>query len=297
MRMLRSRRRGPASLWALGLGLASAMVLFPAGCRRARDEPLTCHVGGTMRPVMQELARIHQKETGVKVEINSAGSGELLAHIESHKAGDLYVCHDPFLDMLMQKFHLGVDGWTVAELTPVIVVQKGNPKKIRGLKDLVPASVELWLTDYEKSTLGHMLKTIFAKAGIDFDKLNEDKTIPTHKGGAHVATLVQTRNADAALCWNAVAHLRRKDLDIIPLPAEHLPTPGVDTVTSATGKAYTLTPVRVTIATLKCSRRLDDAKKFAEFVASDRAAKVFQEFGFTQIGVKKEYDNGRALKP
>ena len=43
---------------------------------------MTCHVGGTMRPVMHKLAEVYKAKSGQEVVINSAGSGELLATIE-----------------------------------------------------------------------------------------------------------------------------------------------------------------------------------------------------------------------
>lgn len=279
------------------VAVVALLAVFGGGCRRqeASPQPLVCHVGGTMRPVMLELAKRYEAETGQAVEINSAGSGELLAHIELQKRGDVYVCHDPFLDLLMQKFRLGVDGWTVAELTPVIAVVKGNPKGIGGLADTARSDVDLAVTDLEHSTLGRMLRSIFAKADLDLDRIVREKKVQINKSGGYVANLVKTGNADAAICWNAVAHLRRDALDVVPIPPRHLPTPGVDVLTTATRRSYTLTPVRVTVATLTCSRQPEAAQRFAEFVASTRAAKVFAEFGFTTCPVVQEYADGKPL--
>ncbi len=256
-------------------------------------DSLVCHVGGTMKPVIAELARRYQNLTKQKIEINSAGSGELLAYIKLQKQGDVYVCHDPFLDTLMKKYELGIDGWAIAELTPVIVVGKGNPKNIKGIKDLTRKDVELILTDYQHSTLGRMLSTIFAKAGIDFAQLNKEKRIHTNKSGGYTANFVMMGNADAGMVWDAVAYLRSEKLDIVTVD-QHLPVPGVDAVTSATGKSYILTPVYVTAATLKCSRQPAKAAKFLEYLASEDSAKVFKEFGFTFCHAKKLYENGKA---
>jgi molybdate transport system substrate-binding protein len=278
---------------AVALAVALAVM---AGCGKSDESlrpALRCHVGGTMRPVMLELAKVYEAETGQAVEINSAGSGELLVHLDLHKEGDLYVCHDPFMDILMKKYRMGVDGWTIAELTPVIVVRKGNPKKITGLADLLRDDVDLALTDYKDSTLGRMLPTIFAKVGIDFAKVNRDKQIQTNRSGGIVANLVKMDNADAAMVWDAVAYLRRSALDVVPIGPAHLPTPGVDTVTSATGKAYPLTPVRVTIATLTCAKQPEAARAFAEFVVSDRGRKIIESFGFTMSPAVKHYEGGR----
>ena len=72
-----------------------------------------------------------------------------------------------------------------------------------------------------------------------------------------------TGNADATIVWNAVANLRPEKLDVVRID-KHLPAPNVDAVTSATGKSYVLTPMRVTVATLTCSEHAKAAKKFAE---------------------------------
>ena len=272
--------------------VAMVCAMFCAVLAGCGDDALLVHVGGTMRPVMQHLAKLYEQETGQKIEINNAGSGELLATIEGQKEGDLYVCHDPFLDILMQK-KLGVDGWTVAELTPVIAVWKGNPKAITGVADLAKPDVDLFLTDYQRSTLGRMLGTIFGKAGVDLAKLNREKQINTHKSGGHAANMVVTKNADATIVWRAVWHLRRGDLDKVEIPA-HVPIDYVDTITSATKKVWPLMPVRVTVATLKCADKPKAAAKFADFLVSERAQKIFEDWGFTMNSerIRKEYAAG-----
>ena len=279
------------------IGIVAIIVLLifldryrlPAG-----DDPLVCHVGGTMRPVITELAKIYQEKTGQAIEINAAGSGELLAHIEMHKRGDIYVSHDPFLDILMQKFHMGIDGWLLAELTPVIAVRKGNPKNIQGLKDLTRDDVELILTDYEGSSLGRMLSTIFSKIDVDFEKLNETKKIYTNRSGGYAANFVMTGNADATMVWDAVAYLRSDKLDVIRIDGQ-LPIPFVDAVTSATGVNYKLTPMRVTAANLTCSRKKAAAAKFLEYLVSEEANGIFKEFGFTTCPVAQLYEKGKAI--
>ena len=43
--------------------IVAAGILPIFSCNDKEDEPLICHVGGTMHPVMKELARIYE-ETG-----------------------------------------------------------------------------------------------------------------------------------------------------------------------------------------------------------------------------------------
>ena len=142
--MQRQRRSSCIGAWSLVIAVA-ALLLAPAGCgkdERGKAEPLLCYVGGTMRPVMEELAKRYEAQIGQKVHIDYDGSGALLVKIEQTKLGDLYVAHDPFQAALMRK-GLGVRGWTVAAVSPVIVVPKGNPKRIRSFRDLARPGLRL----------------------------------------------------------------------------------------------------------------------------------------------------------
>jgi hypothetical protein len=64
----------------------------------------------------------------------------------------------------------------------------------------------------------------------------QKKNIIVHRSGSYVANLVQMKNADAGLVWGAVALLRAKDLDSIPIVPEYLPVPYVDAVTARPGR-------------------------------------------------------------
>jgi ABC-type molybdate transport system substrate-binding protein len=134
-----------------------------------------------------------------------------------------------------------------------------------------------------------MLQTIFAKAGIDFAELNRTKRISRNRSGGYVANMVTSGNADAAMCWQAVAVLRKEQLDIVDLPSTHLPTPGVDAVTSATGRRYVLSPVHVTVATLKCADQPEIAKDFATYLISPEASATLKRFGFTVHTPSRHY--------
>lgn len=248
-----------------------------------------------MLPILEELAEQYRTATGETVELNTGDSGSLLALIETQKQGDLYICHDPFLDMLMNR-GLGVDAWTVAELIPVIAVAKGNPKGIHGLQDLTRPEIELFLTDYEYSTMGRLLPALFGKAGIDFAELNRRKTINTHRSGSQAANIVKMGNADATIVWNAVVALRAEALEPVAITA-CLPQPYVDTVTSATGRTYRLMPVRVTVATLACSTQQERAAAFARFVAGSERQADFRRLGYTveAAHLRQEYAAAQAI--
>ena len=163
-----------------------------------------------------------------------------------------------------------------------MVVPKDSDK-VTSFKDLTKPGIKIVLSDPERSTAGWLIPIIAKKAGITKAlKLKKDggNVITYTRGGNAAANKVQLGHADAAICWNATAFLRRKDLKIIEIEPEFRPVRDVDAITRPTFGKVDTDYVRVTIATLKYSKRLDAARAFAKFAASEDAAKVWKDFGF-----------------
>ena len=287
-------KRVPAFLVIFVAAIGIVVLMRPRPRSVAADaKPLLCYVGGTMTPVFDTLAVAYRQATGREVEISSADSGELLATIEMRLQGDLYVAHDPFMDVAMRR-GLGVNAWRLGELYPVLVVRKGNPKNIRSLGDLMRSDVRVYLTDYRYSTLGQILPILFKRAGLDFAEFNRIKQVPTHRSGAWAANQVVLGTADVALVWQVVAFLRRDTLDAISLGDDVLPRHGVDAVTSATGRQYFVAPVKVAVVSLACSKQPRVIEEFLSFVTSEQGRRIFREGGFEVSGYygRREYING-----
>jgi len=249
-----------------------------AGCGEEKSGALHCYVGGTMRPAMAELARIHEAQTGQAIDLDYADSGQLLIRIQETGVGDLYVCHDPFAGALVRR-KLARQIWTVASLTPMIAVPEGNPKNIQGLRDLARPRLRLGLTDPDYSTLGHINPVMFDKAHL---REEIEANVDTRKRmGGDVANSVMLGHLEAAIVWNAVIHARRHELDAIDIEPEYRPHPDVDAVTSATFGYIDMSCVKVTIATLGCSKKPKAATAFAEFVNSPRGRMVFAAHDFS----------------
>lgn len=261
--------------------LVCAGLLLLWGCKKGEPTaglPLLCYVGGTMRPAMEELVRMYESETGQPVDIDYGDSGTNLIKIQTRRRGDLYVAHDPFLGAL-RATGFARKGWTVAALTPVIVVPKGNPHRIEGLGDLAREDIKLGLTDADYSTLGHICPVMFDRAGL---REQIERNVATRmKMGGQVANAVAVGGLDAGIVWNAVAYLRRHSLDAITINPTHLPQPDVDAVTGPTYGRIDMSHIGVFVATLTCSEQPEAARAFAEFMASARGRKVFAEHGFS----------------
>ena len=84
------------------------------------------------------------------------------------------------------------------------------------------------------------------------------------------------------------------DVPVFRYALERWPTDQYRAITSATKKSYPLTPVRVTICSLKCSDQPEEAEAFMKFIASEKVAAILENYGF---GVsdelrRQEYQNG-----
>jgi molybdenum ABC transporter molybdate-binding protein len=233
-----------------------------------------------MRPAMEELIRLYEARTGgQKIQVDYADSGELLVKVQLSGRGDLFVVHDPYLGELMQK-GLCDRGWTVASLSPVIVVLKGNPKKIQGFRDLTRPGLRVIVPDPQYAATGMIVARMAEKSGLT--KALFANVVSRPRGGGEAANGVALGAADVAVCWNAVAHLRLDKLDVIPIEKEFALKEGVDVAETKSGKVE-LDYVRVNIATLKTSKQLEAARAFAEFVASKEGHAVWQRFGFSPV--------------
>jgi molybdate transport system substrate-binding protein len=261
-------------------GRVLGAVLLPlaflcSGC--GGNDTVLCYVGGAMLPVMEHLVEAYEERTGQPIKLDYADAGGLLIRIKQTKKGDLYVCYDPFAAAL-RRDDLAHRIWTVAGLTPMIAVPKGNPKKITGLASLAQPGIRLALTHATYSTLGHLNPIMFGKTGLA-EKITSNQVKETRTGDG-AAKEVVAGNVDAAIVWNAVIAARSDRLDAVDIEPQFRAA-SVDAITSATFGGVDISRVKVSIATLKCSGNVAAATEFAEFVASGQGRRAFASFGFS----------------
>lgn len=284
---MKRRIGGMIGMVACGLWLAAgtarsgeAAAEKPAADKPASGDALLVHVGGTMRPAMEEICKIFEQESGIKVDVNYNDSGALMTVIETTGKGDVCVVHDPFAPA-MEKKGMVDRIYTVATLTPVIVVRKGNPKNVLGVKDLARADVKVGLTDEKYSTVGHIMPVVFRRAGIADAMSAKNKDIVRARGSGEMANAVKIGTVDAAVVWNAVAFQRRDALDSVTIDPAAMPDAKVDAITSATYGPIDMSYTKVTLMTLKCSKQIEAARKLADLAISERGRAVFVKFGFS----------------
>ena len=98
----------------------------------------------------------------------------------------------------------------------VMVVKKGNPKKIQTLKDLLRDDVRLVLGEPKQCTIGVLSKRVLQEEGI-YDQLTRDKEINTKQTSAMLVPDVITGSADVVLAYVTDTQAEANKVDVVPI--------------------------------------------------------------------------------
>ncbi len=223
------------------------------------DREVIVHCGNSMRLVMEHIAAEFQRRYGIAVIFNYGGSAELLPLIEFGGRGDLYVCHDPYAEILAEK-NLLVDYAVVGELKPVILVERGNPGKVTDLADLGRDGLRFATVDSRYATAGKMLHEVLDREPWG-ENVRNNIAIEA-RGHSDAVVSLLTGHVDAAVVWSFLAPLYAGRLEQVE-----------------TGVDFT-DRIRVTLCRLATSENTEEARKFKEFAVSDFAVAAFTYYGY-----------------
>jgi molybdate transport system substrate-binding protein len=233
------------------------LALLSLGCRA---DPPRLYCGAGIQSPVAELVSEFARQHGVTLQCDYAGSQWLLSRIKLTGQGDLYMPGDVHYVELAEQEGLIASKKTVCYFVPVILVQKGNPKHIRGLADLARPGISLGLGDPQACAIGRQSSRIFANSGIaeqDLDVAVRTATV------SELNNYVKLGKLDAVIVWDAVAAFSPAETEVVPIPREQ-------NIIST-----------VAIGVLRSSKHPDLAAEFVEFVTSPRGKDVFQKHHYT----------------
>lgn len=217
---------------------------------------------GIQKPV-SEVAEEYQKIYGVPVQLQYEGSGTLLSKIAVAQRGDIYLAADSsYIDLAREK-GLVAESLTLAHLHPVIAVQKGNPKKITGVADLIREDVRTALANPDAASVGKLTRKLLTESG-EWEQVKVAAKVfkPTVN---EVANDIKIGTVDAGIIWDSTAG-QYAELEAIEVP---LFQEAVKTIT---------------VAILKSSKNPQAALRFCRYLgARDRGLKNFKKWGFAPI--------------
>ena len=222
---------------------------------------VACAAG--IKPPVLAAAQQYEDRYGVSIELMYGGSATLLGGLEMKSdAADLYIAADDAYIEMGRERGLLAESIPLAQLTPVIAVQSGNPKSISSLDDLLTRSdLRIGMANPDAAAVGRATKELLSKTGT-WPALEERITV-------YKPTVVECANdlalgsLDACILWDAtVAQYDTLEAIAIPELSQGSRTIAVAVV------ATTPSPT--------------EALRFARFLAArDEGHPLFSQHGYT----------------
>ena len=247
---------------------AVLIAVLLSGCNRdtpqesdSAAKELLLYCGAGIRPPVEQIAETFEREHGVKIAIDYAGSEVLLSKIKLAKQGDLYMPGDQYYVDQAAKEGMILSQKALCYFVPTILVQKGNPKNIAGLEDLLRPGLKLGLGDAKACAVGRTSKQIFAKNNIAWEDVEKNLTFQSLTVN-ELGMQIQAGSLDAVIVWDAIARYYADHGTEIPIAVQK----------------NVISTVNVGVLTFSKNRSL--AEEFVEFAASARGREIFLQHNY-----------------
>ncbi|GIW81397.1 MAG: hypothetical protein KatS3mg105_3204 [Gemmatales bacterium] len=254
------------TLFAVSLGVAVVLVVFLVWQPATETEGVMVYCAAGMKKPVEEIARAYEKELGVKVRLEFRGSRTLLANFKVVQQGDLYIPGDDYYIELARDEGYIDEVIPIARMTPVFAVQKGNPKKIQSLDDLLNGKVRVAQTDPQQAACGRLTKKVLEKLGKwqELDKIT-NQTGVYKPNVIDVATDVKVGAVDVGIVWDSTVAQFQPDLEAVEFPElkDHAS--------------------QVTVGVLRFTKSPPDALRFARYLTSEKGLPIFEKYGFKVV--------------
>jgi molybdate transport system substrate-binding protein len=242
-------------------------------CLGCSSEPPLLYCGAGIKPPVEELVEQFSRDHAVEIVCDYRGSEVLLSSVKLTRNGDLYMPGDAYYVELAEKEGLVASKKTVCYFVPVILVQAGNPKGIRTLKDLTREDVKIGLGDPQSCAIGRTSAEVFRKNGIPEEDVSVTFRSPTvNELGNHI----ELGSLDAVIVWDAIAAYVGGKGETVPIPLEQ-------NVIST-----------VSVAILKSSPHPKLSADFVEFITSEQGRQVFKRHHYTTTLPENESPTSRS---
>ncbi|WP_347275191.1 molybdate ABC transporter substrate-binding protein [Candidatus Kuenenia sp.] len=244
----------------------TAMFFIATDVRSENEERLLLFVGAASKPPAEEAVKLFEKKTGVRVEVIFGGSGYVLSQMILAKKGDIYF---PGSSDYMEKAKR--EGYVYPEterivvyLVPAINVQKGNPKHIKGLEDLVRPGMKVAIANPEGVCVGAYAVEIIEKNFTKKQKKDFKKNIVNYtESCAKTLTVVSLKQVDAVIGWSVFQHWNPETVETIPLKSNEVVRVGY---------------IPIAVSTFTQKKVL--AEQFVDFIISEEVRSIYKKYQY-----------------
>jgi molybdate transport system substrate-binding protein len=218
--------------------------------------------GSASKPALEEIGRIFQERTGIRVVLYFSGSGTALSQMKLSGKGDLYIPGSP--DYMAKAVEEGIiDKKTtriIAYLIPALLVRHGNPKFIEKLEDLTKPGMRVAIANPDSVVIGQYAVEILEKNGL-LGSIGKNVVTFT-ESASKAASLIPLNTVDAVIGWR-VFGIFNADNHLVLLAPDQIPRisyiPAAVSSSSANPKA---------------------ASAFIDFLTGEEGQEVFNRWGY-----------------
>jgi molybdate transport system substrate-binding protein len=231
----------------------------------AQKQTLLVYSGAGLKSAMDELGKEFENETGIDVDIIYGGSGHIFGQLSTSGRGDVFIPGAEYYTLRGIEEGLIYENLTrnVTYHIPVILVQEGNPKNVTSLEDLNRPGIKVALGGVEECAIGRLSKQMLEKQGL-YEGIKANNLEVTTATVNELLTYVATGIVDAAIVWedNVGTLVEQGKVDAVEIePSKNI----IKTI-----------PISVT----KCTKSLELAKEFMDFVCSKEGVEIWVRNGF-----------------
>lgn len=227
--------------------------------QKSAEQELLVYCGAGLRKPMEEIAAMFGEETGTLVQFSYGGSAQCVGQILTVDKGDVFLPGDVAeLKELVERDKIDRQVPVVLHI-PVIAVPTGNPAGITGINDFTKPGVRVLLGDPEANPIGKLADKMFMEHNI-FEEV-EQNVVARAATVNELFAYLALEQGDVAIIWEDNLEDHEK--------IELVPSTDLD--------AFIKT---VPVVSLKCSKNPEEANKFVDYVASEKAMAVWEKCGF-----------------
>ena len=267
---------GGSSRMAVAVLLSIFLFSLAPAKLLASSKPLLIFAGAAGKPPTEEAAKLFKEKKGVEVRLTFGGSGFVLSQMKLSRKGDIYF---PGSSDFMEKAKKGKLVYPETEriityLIPAINVQKGNPRKIRSLRDLLKPGLRLGIADPETVCVGTYAVEVIEKNLVPEERERFRKNlVTTVESCEKTANIVSLKTVDAVIGWRVFQYWDPGRIETILLPPEEIPRIGY---------------IPAAVSVFAEDRAL--AGDFIQFLVSPEGQELFRKHGYlTRLEDARKY--------
>lgn len=239
------------------------LTLVPVLAFAQAKPELLLYCGITMVRPMTEIAQTFEKRENVKISIAQGGSEDLYQSAKRSGVGDMYLPGEPSYRAKHMPDGLLGDYVTVGYNQMALMVQKGNPHKVKAdPHEMLRKDLQVVIGNSESGSVGKEAKDILDGLGI-YPRVIRSAAFLAPDSRSLIAAM-KKGEADLTMNWRATGFFpdNAAAVDVIDLDPK------------------LATPQALLLNSLTFSKRKDLTKRFMAFAAGDEGQAIFRKHGF-----------------